>query len=439
MNDKVSRYNIAVEYDDGVLLYNTLSNKILPISAKDYAVIETLMENLLTFQSRFPNLYVAFRHSGFIVDSDFDELAYLKLQNKRCIFMNRDYHLTINPTLDCNLKCWYCSLEYAGAKFNRERMSDEVVDSLNKHIALLMTQQKADSVLLDWFGGEPLIYFDEVVKKVSDYALSVAAKSKVKIKQQITTNATLLNKDRIYYMKDANFDFFQISMDGNERRQNLIKHYSDKRGTYSDVVNNINLLTEINPAISICLRINYDKQTLKNVKEIINDFSGKTKKCIMVSFQKVWQIPFTAEMSELLIETKKIFEMAGIRSSYWKYKPFQFRCCYADNYNYYVVNYDGRIFKCSARDYSEELVIGNLQTSGEVNWNHGILSKMFLKATFENECCENCQALPLCMGPCIQKNYDALVNKKRLSCMYDSVEHSLSSYVIEMAKQRNLI
>lgn len=85
MNDKVSRYNIAVEYDDGVLLYNTLSNKILPISAKDYAVIETLMENLLTFQSRFPNLYVAFRHSGFIVDSDFDELAYLKLQNKRCI------------------------------------------------------------------------------------------------------------------------------------------------------------------------------------------------------------------------------------------------------------------------------------------------------------------------------------------------------------------
>ncbi|EXZ03140.1 4Fe-4S single cluster domain protein, partial [Bacteroides fragilis str. DS-208] len=190
MNDKVSRYNIAVEYDDGVLLYNTLSNKILPISAKDYAVIETLMENLLTFQSRFPNLYVAFRHSGFIVDSDFDELAYLKLQNKRCIFMNRDYHLTINPTLDCNLKCWYCSLEYAGAKFNRERMSDEVVDSLNKHIALLMTQQKADSVLLDWFGGEPLMYFDEVVKKVSDYALSVAAKSKVKIKQQITTNAT---------------------------------------------------------------------------------------------------------------------------------------------------------------------------------------------------------------------------------------------------------
>ena len=85
------------------------------------------------------------------------------------------------------------------------------------------------------------------------------------------------------------------------------------------------------------------------------------------------------------------------------------------------------------------MVIGNLQTSGEVNWNHGILSKMFLKATFENECCENCQALPLCMGPCIQKNYDALVNKKRLSCMYDSVEHSLSSYVIEMAKQRNLI
>ena len=61
--------------------------------------------------------------------------------------------------------------------------------------------------------------------------------------------------------------------------------------------------------------------------------------------------------------------------------------------------------------------------SGEIDWNDGILSKMFVKATFENERCENCRVLPLCMGPCIQKNYDTLINCKQLTCVF--VDHGL--------------
>lgn len=439
MNDKASRYNIEIEYYNGILLYNSLTNRILPISLKDYSIIETLMEHLPTFRQKFPELYSAFQRSGFIISPDFDELAYLKLQNKRCIFMNRDYHLTINPTLDCNLKCWYCSVAYAGAKYDRERMSDEIVDNLIKHINLLVTQKKANSILLDWFGGEPLMYFDEVIKKISDSVFPILLQNNVKFRQQITTNATLLSEDRIRYMKDMNFDFFQISIDGNECRQNLIKRYSDKHGTYRDVVDNINLLSEVIPDVSICLRVNYDKQTLKNMKDIINDFTEKSIKCITVDFQRVWQISCTEEMRKLLEKAKVEFEKAGFRSRFWAYRPFRYKCCYADSINHYVVNYDGRIFKCTARDYGEELTLGHLLKSGEIDWNDGILSKMFVKATFENERCENCRVLPLCMGPCIQKNYDALINCKQLTCVYDNVEYSLSSFVIEMAKQRNLI
>lgn len=119
------------------------------------------------------------------------------------------------------------------------------------------------------------MYFDEVIKKISDSVFPILLQNNVKFRQQITTNATLLSEDRIRYMKDMNFDFFQISIDGNECRQNLIKRYSDKHGTYRDVVDNINLLSEVIPDVSICLRVNYDKQTLKNIKDIINDFTEK--------------------------------------------------------------------------------------------------------------------------------------------------------------------
>ena len=194
---KVSIYNIEVEYSDGILLYNTRTNQLLPISFKDYAVIETLMEHLPTFQEKYLDLYTAFEKSGFIISSDFDELAYIKLQNKRSVFMNRDYHLTINPTLDCNLKCWYCSVGHAGAIHNKERMSDEMINSLNKHIDTLATQQNANSILLDWFGGEPMMYFDEVMRKVSDSALEITSRQNIKFWQKITTNVIVVKYSRI--------------------------------------------------------------------------------------------------------------------------------------------------------------------------------------------------------------------------------------------------
>jgi len=439
MNDKVSGYNIEVEHSDYMLLYNTLTNGLLPISYKDYTVVETLLEHLPEFYKKYPGLYKSFRDAGFIISSDFDELAFIKLQNKKKIYANNDYKITINPTLDCNLKCWYCSVSYAGAKHNKERMSDETIESLNRHIEYLAKRQKASTIFLDWFGGEPLMYFDEVIKKVSQFSQKITQEQNLGFAQQITTNGTLLNRERILLMKDYNFVFFQITIDGYEQRHNQIRHYSDKNGTYKDIINNINLLCEIIPNITVCVRINYDVQTLKNIKNIINDFSENSKKHIRIDFQRVWQIECTDEMRQLLLEAKEEFKTAGFYSDFWAYRPLTFRCCYADSYNYYVINYNGKVFKCTARDYGDDMVIGNLQPTGIIDWNEGKLGKIYEKATFENERCESCNMLPLCMGPCIQKNYESRVKKTHLPCLYENVEYSLSSYVIDLAKQRNLI
>jgi uncharacterized protein len=439
MDDKVSKYNIEVEHADCMLLYSALRDKLLPIGFKEYAVVETLMEHLPAFSEKFPDLYAAFKKSGFIVASDFDELAYIKLQNKRRIYAHKDYHITINPTLDCNLKCWYCSVSYAGAKHNKERMADETVEALKKHIENLVLHQQAGSILLDWFGGEPMLYYDEVIRKISDFAKEITAEHKVTLRQQMTTNATLFNEERIREMAEAKFKFFQIPIDGNEYRHNLIKRYPNKNGSYRDVVNNINLIAEMTPNVSITVRINYDKQTLKNVKDITGDFTETAKKHISVDFQRVWQIKCTDKEREFLKKNKEEFKAEGFNSGFWAYKPLMFSRCYADNYNYYVINYNGKVFKCTARDYNDKSVVGNLQDDGSIAWNESLLSKYYEKAAFENDQCENCKMLPLCMGPCIQKGYEVRAKNAGFQCMYDNVEYSLSSYVVDLAKQRSLI
>ena len=439
MAEKVSRYNMEIEHTDCMLLYNALTDALLPVSFKDYALVETLMEHLPTFSDRYPDLYASFKKSGFIIDQAFDEQAYIKLQNKRRVYAHNDYHITVNPTLDCNLKCWYCSVSYAGAKHNRERMSDVTVDALNKHIQHVVFHQKARSLLLDWFGGEPLMYYDEVMSKIATFAQAVAAEQKVDIRHQITTNATLLNKERIQQMKDCNFYFFQIPIDGNEHRHNQIKYFRDKQGSYRKIIDNINLLTEMIPNVYITLRINYDKQTLKNIRDILPDFTEQSKSRITVDFQRVWQVPCTDKERELLKESKEYFAQSGFRSGFWAYRPKQFKRCYADNYHYYAINYNGKVFKCTARDYDDDKVIGELLESGVISWNDAILSKLFEKATFENEMCENCKMLPLCMGPCIQKCYEARLKNTQLTCMYQNVEYALSDHIIETARKRNLI
>jgi uncharacterized protein len=158
-----------------------------------------------------------------------------------------------------------------------------------------------------------------------------------------------------------------------------------------------------------------------------------------VDFQKVWQVPFTDDLRTLLKETKDEFRSQGLKSDFWAYRPQLFFRCYADRFHHYAINYDGRIFKCTARDYGDDKVIGNLMSGGRVEWNQELLGAYFSKATFENKRCLECNKLPLCIGPCIQKNYDSRGDDSMLSCNFEHAEYAFDSYIVEQAKKRNLI
>ena len=109
--DKISFYNISVPFEGYSLLYNTMSDSLIAFTNEEYSVIEPLLNNLAAFSEEYPLLYSEMKKAGFIIDN-YDEKELVKFNNKLCVYENRSYHLTINPTLDCNLKCWYCSTEY---------------------------------------------------------------------------------------------------------------------------------------------------------------------------------------------------------------------------------------------------------------------------------------------------------------------------------------
>ena len=48
-----------------MLLYNGLSDKLLPVSYEEFSALETLLEHLDVFEKMYPDLFNAFKKAGF--------------------------------------------------------------------------------------------------------------------------------------------------------------------------------------------------------------------------------------------------------------------------------------------------------------------------------------------------------------------------------------
>lgn len=88
-------------------------------------------------------------------------------------------------------------------------------------------------------------------------------------------------------------------------------------------------------------------------------------------------------------------------------KSERFLCyaCYADLYNEAVINYDGRVFKCTATNFENEKEDGVLNKNGNIIWDENYLAKRLAKAPFENSVCSKCKLLPVCFGSCSTKAF----------------------------------
>jgi uncharacterized protein len=223
---KLSIYNYTVKYQNNIILYNSLSNILFVLLSEEYSHIQELFKHLNDFEENYSELFNSFIKGGFIIDDDFSEIEYIKIQNKKKIFSDTDYHITINPTLDCNVACWYCSVKEEKAQYKDTIMSPAIVCRINLLLRNKIFNDHSSSFHIAWFGGEPTKYYHEVMKPICSNLKNIENEKAVEIIHSITTNATLLDDEILTEMQNFNFKSFQIPIDGNRERHNIIKHTS---------------------------------------------------------------------------------------------------------------------------------------------------------------------------------------------------------------------
>lgn len=432
---KLSNYNYILPKDDRMIYFNGISGQVFSLNTQEHLRIQELFNDLISFEIEYASVFSQFKAWGFIIDDTMNEISILQYKNRIEVFNKKDYKLVINPTLECNFSCWYCKEEHT-----KGVMQPEIVERIKKHIRFMVEQERIKSLNLSWFGGEPLLYFNEIVYPISVYAKELCKKLEIPFHNGATTNAYLITPVMVDKMQQIDLNRFQITLDGDEQRHNKIRNENGKP-SFHKIIDSINLLCSKIEYPEIILRINYDEKTLKDcdIESMLKLFPIENRKKIKVDFQRVWQtqtsnmdenntrIHLHKECSRLGFHPSPIASAFSIGSSHK---------CYVDRLYHAEINYDGKVYQCTAQAYADKYVAGKLLEDGRIIWNPDKIAKRLGKATFENEMCLACKYLPLCMGPCSQKIIETPKDKFKDICCLNGSEIKPETAIIDYYEQK---
>lgn len=210
-------------------------NKEIYVKLNEHTDIETLLDDKI----------VQMREQGFLRSNNpLIKIEHPLTDTLKSQLENNVELLILQVTQNCNFRCEYCV--YSGSYVNRvhskKRMSLETakkaVDFYYNHC------KNTKSAQIGFYGGEPLLEI-ELIKEIVEYS-KILFRGK-EIIFNMTTNASLLDDDKIDFLATNNFNL-TISLDGPENVQNSGRKFAGSlSGTYQVVIDNIAKIEERHP------------------------------------------------------------------------------------------------------------------------------------------------------------------------------------------------
>lgn len=422
---KLSKYNIAVSRNGRVIIFNTFRNTYSLLTADIYQML--LDNSYLEHLQKCPNkLFDKLYNGGMIVDDEVDEYQNLVQEYEKEVFESSAYSLTLLPSLDCNLRCWYCYEKH----IKGSHLNPDIQDKIVKHVEVVFEKNTSLKCLnVEMFGGEPLLYFDSelypVLKRIKDH-MTLLNKY---VNFFFITNGVCITDSNIQKFSDLNASF-QISIDGYKITHDKVKFLKGEGGTYDHVINTIHLIVKHDTFMSVNLRINYNDETLEHLPEIIKDLQGIDRNRIRIHLERVWQTTSKGKCtSDKLMGVINEFILNGFDVSYMNLSRRSYSCK-ASKTMQAVISYDGSVYKCTGRDFTKDRQEGILDENGNITWDKEKYKKRISIRTFDNPQCKSCKLLPLCWGPCNQKLLETGVADITRYCQIQHMEMSLDDYII---------
>ncbi len=347
--------------------------------------------------------------------------------------------LCLHVAHDCNLRCQYCFASTGDFGTGRKIMPFEVAKQAVDFVVRRSGTRK--NIEIDFFGGEPLMAFDTVVKTV-EYARSIEQESGKHFRFTITTNGLLLDDEKIRYINE-NMDNVVLSLDGRREVNDEMRKTVSGDGSYDIIVPKFQKLAALrDPKLDYYVRGTF---TAKNL-----DFAEDVMAIASEGFDRLSVEPVASEegtgydlteadlpaifdeyerLTDLILEKRRNGEklsffhfMVDLEQGPCVIK--RLRGCGA-GYEYVAVTPDGDIYPCHQFVGKEEFRQGSVLDD---TLDEGIARRFAAMNIYTREKCRTCWARFYCSGGCSAANFNqnqdmnqpyslgCEMEKKRLEC-----------------------
>lgn len=405
MKCKGSYYNFKCTNDNGeLLIMNMRTQASIKIKKEDKDFIESLLVSD-TCTELDACKYTGLISGGFVIPDEFDEIKWLEMKNNEVIYGNDTLSVEIIPTDDCNLRCTYCFEQRMPSCLDEEN-EIKIINFLKKQIP------KCKQFRLSWFGGEPLLYPEQVIR-ISEVANDLCRENKVPMFGEISTNGYNLDVQIFQQLIRNRITEFQICLDGPERFHNKSRPHYKNNDSYYKILNNLIAIKEQvkSGCFKIAIRTNVTPTIEPYMDEHLSELAKyfKDDKRFMVLFQCVRDWGGDRVSDEQIVANeqavyKRLYRLASEKglnaAGELNFAPM-IGYCRANRRNGFVIDYEAKIHKCSLSMHSSEFRdignIGYISDSGKAIIDEGKQAKWLVSSPIK-ESCTKCVLYPFCMG-----------------------------------------
>ena len=326
----------------------------------------------------------------------------------------------------CNLACRYCFVNQKPQYMTYETAFD-ATEFLIKN-----SEEEGQVPSINFFGGEPMLMWDKIIVPLTNWIRNDYAKP---FSLGMTTNGTLLNKERIKFMKDNGISIL-FSIDGAKETQDYNRPYHDGTGSFDSLKDIIQLLP--NEFNSVTFRSTIIPETCEhtwdNIKFAIDsgyksffvtpnffDVNGWTdeKKRILQSEMEKYKYyvidefrnnrePITFSLFDHCLKDIKMINWAIDKDEY----RVNVRClacgkCGLGSNKFASIHPDGSIYGCqemTSSDVNSVFYIGNIYDGTDEDKRRNLMAQYDEKKMFGSNC-KSCKLNRICEGGCIANNY----------------------------------
>lgn len=310
-------------------------------------------------------------------------------------------HITLMPTLACNLACTYC--------FQKDHPTFDKMASKTEASTVEWILRKVDAagsrrLLVHYFGGEPLTRKDFLLRTAEVFRAAMSARGG-QFEWEMTTNGVGLEPAFLEAMAALGPGAVKVTLDGDRETHDAERVYRNGKGTFDEIFANVVAAARGVPGVRLRLGGNFRPDQVASYQRLIvrlkaeqldgrfdairfkpvidtgDAASGTCTSCASVSREAdaVKALAQTVDASGLARTATGHGVPTGPCELHWKHS--------------YVIDPNGRVYKCPAVAGRPELAVGDVSRPVERP------APLLQLRPWEK--CGDCPYLPVCVGGCL--------------------------------------